>query len=91
MISERTIVQMVERLEYFTKLARTGFKCLDKRMLCDTESMTYDVRNDLDKNQYNFEGLVSKEEYDELQRENDRLYDQVSDLEDQLDELGDDD
>jgi predicted nuclease with TOPRIM domain len=91
MINESTIVQMVERLEYFTKLARGGFKCLDKRMLCDTESMTYDVRNDLDKNQYDFEGLVSKEEYDELQKENDRLYDQVSDLEDQLDELGDDD
>ena len=91
MINESTIVQMVERLEYFTKLARAGFKCLDKRMLCDTESMTYDVRNDLDKNQYDFEGLVSKEEYDELQKENDRLYDQVSDLEDQLDELGDDD
>lgn len=91
MINESTIVQMVERLEYFTKLARAGFKCLDKRMLCDTESMTYDVRNDLDKNQYGFEGLVSKEEYDELQKENDRLYDQVSDLEDQLDELGDDD
>lgn len=91
MINESTIVQMVERLEYFTKLARAGFKCLDKRMLCDTESMTYDVRNDLDKNQYGFEGLVSKEEYDELQKENDRLYDRVSDLEDQLDELGDDD
>lgn len=91
MINESTIVQMVERLEYFTKLARSGKQCIDKRLLYDTESMTYDVRNDLDKNQYDFEGLVSKEEYDELQRENDRLYDRVSDLEDQLDELGDDD
>ena len=91
MINENTIVQMVERLEYFTKLVRSGKQCIDKRLLYDTESMTYDVRNDIDKNQYDFEGLVPKEDYDELKKENDHLYDKISDLEDQLDELGDDD
>lgn len=86
MINEDTIVGMVERLEYFTKLARDGKQCLDKRLLNDTESLIYDVRNDIDKNQYGFDGLVSKDDYDELEKENDRLYDKISDLEEQLDE-----
>lgn len=86
MINEDTIISMVERLEYFTKLARAGKQCLDKRLLTDTESLIYDVRNGMDKNQYDFDGLVSKEDYEELKRENDNLYDKISDLEEQLDE-----
>lgn len=81
---------MVERLEYFTKLARSGKQCLDKRLLADTESMTYDVRNDLIKNQYDFDGLVPKEELEEAEKEIDRLESEVSDLEDRVSELEDD-
>ena len=86
MIKEETIVKMADRLEYFTKLARIGKHCMDKRMLNDTESLIYDVRNDYDKRRYAFDGLVPKEELDELSAENDRLHDRILDLEQELDE-----
>ena len=60
--------------------------CMDKRMLNDTESLIYDVRNDHDKQRYAFDGLVPKEELDELNAENDRLHDRILDLEQELDE-----
>ena len=86
MVKEETIVKMADRLEYFTKLARIGQRCMDKRMLNDTESLIYDVRNDHDKQRYAFDGLVPKEELDELSAENDRLHDRILDLEQELDE-----
>ena len=86
MIKEATIISLVERLEYFTKLSRSGMRCLDKRLLADTESMTYDVRNDIIKNQYDFDGLVPEEELNESKKEIERLEDEVSYLNDRLSE-----
>lgn len=86
MIRESTIVEMVERLEYFVKLCREGKQCIDKRFLNYVDSLIFDVRMDIDNNQYAFDGLVAKGELDDANHRIEQLEDEVSELQNELDE-----
>lgn len=87
MITERTIVDLVERLEDATKaiLSKEG----RTQWVKDSENLVYDVRSAIDKNDYGFENLVLKEDYEELKRENDTLHDEIIELEEKISDLED--
>ena len=85
MIKETTISELVERLDTAHK-ALGGNRKPDATWMKDTENLIYDVRTDIDKGNWGFDELVSKEAYDEVQAENDELHDRILDLESELEE-----
>lgn len=83
MITEHTIVELVERLEH----AVTCPADISKQAWAnETKNLIYDVRNDIDKENYGLENFVLREEYDELKKENDELHDEIIELEDLLED-----